>query len=141
MKPSSNPLSVRVILAVAIVIALLPLHLFGQVESGKVVGTVRDASAAAVAGASVTVINTETNVARKTSSDSTGDYVVSELKPGIYTVSVEQEGFKKAVQAPFKLDVNQVVRVDITLAVGSFHETVTVTAAEPLVDSQTSSIG
>ena len=50
-------------------------------------------------------------------------------------------GFKQAVQAPFQLDVNQVVRVDLTLAVGNVNERVEVTAAEPLVESQTSSIG
>jgi hypothetical protein len=45
------------------------------------------------------------------------------------------------VQTPFKLDVNQVVRVDMTLVVGSFSEEVTVTAAEPMIESQTSSLG
>ncbi|HXY51850.1 MAG TPA: carboxypeptidase-like regulatory domain-containing protein [Terriglobales bacterium] len=143
MKPWANPRFSysRMAIATAIAILLIPLPLPGQVESGKVVGTVRDPSGAAVAAASVAVTNSETNLIRQVASDSTGDYVVPELKPGTYTVSVEKEGFKKALQTPFKLDVNQVIRVDITLAVGSFHETVAVTAAEPLVESQTSSLG
>jgi hypothetical protein len=59
----------------------------------------------------------------------------------MYTVAVTQEGFKQAVQSAFKLDVNQVARVDLTLAVGNVNERVEVTAAEPLIESQTSSIG
>ncbi len=112
-----------------------------QVESGKIVGTVKDASGAIVSAAAVTVTEIQTNAERKTTSNSGGDYVVTELKPGTYTVKAEREGFKTAVEAAFKLDINQVVRVDFTLVVGSIHEEMTVTAAEPLVESETSSIG
>src|ERR1035437_9946070 len=112
-----------------------------QVESGKVVGTVRDASGAVVAGAAVTVKETQANAERRTASNSGGEYVVTELKPGTYTVKAEREGFKTAVEAAFKLDINQVVRVDFTLVVGSVHEQVIVTVAEPQVESDTSSIG
>ena len=112
-----------------------------QVESGKVVGTVKDASGAIVPSATVTVTETQTNVVRKTTTDSQGEFVATELKPGTYTVAVEREGFKTAMQTAFKLDVNQVVRVDFALEVGSVSEQVIVTAAEPLVESETSSIG
>jgi hypothetical protein len=112
-----------------------------QVESGKLVGTVGDASGAVVAGATVTVTETQTNAERKTTSNSGGEFVVTELKPGTYTVKAEREGFKTAVEAEFKLDINQVIRVDFTLIVGSVQEQVIVTAAEPLVESETSSIG
>ncbi|HYA22692.1 MAG TPA: TonB-dependent receptor [Terriglobales bacterium] len=117
------------------------LLLRAQVESGKVVGAVRESTGAALAGAKITVTNIGTNVARVVTTNTSGEYAVSELLPGTYTVLAEDQGFKKAVQAPFKLDVNQVVRVDFLLTVGSINETVTVTAAEPLVESQTSSIG
>jgi hypothetical protein len=112
-----------------------------QVESGKIVGTVRDTSGAVVPNAAVKVTETQTNSERQTKTDSNGEYVVTELKSGQYTVTVEHQGFKKALQAAFKLDVNQVVRVDITLAVGSLSEEVVVTAAAPLIESDTSSLG
>ena len=112
-----------------------------QVESGKIVGTIKDASGALVSGASVTVTETETNAVRKTLTDSQGEFVATELRPGIYAVMAEREGFKTAVETAFKLDVNQVVRVDLTLVVGSHNEQVMVTAAEPLVESETSSVG
>lgn len=114
---------------------------FAQVESAKVVGSVHDASGAALAGAKVTVTNTNTNIARSVASDVNGDFVITELQPGSYALVAEHEGFKKAAQTAIQLDVNQVARVDFWLSVGSINETVTVTAAEPLLESETSSIG
>src|SRR5512146_2971883 len=112
-----------------------------QVASGSIVGAVRDASGAVLADANVTVRNTETGIARQVKTNSQGNYAVTLLQPGAYTVTVEREGFKKAVQPAFKLDVNQTTRVDITLSVGSVSQTVEVSAAEPLVESQSSSVG
>src|ERR1700735_1865150 len=112
-----------------------------QVESGKIVGTVKDASGAILSGAEVTLTETQTNAERNITTNSAGEYVATELKPGTYTVKAQKEGFKTAVEAAFKLDINQVVRVDFSLVVGSIREETTVTAAEPLVESETSSIG
>ena len=122
-------------------VLLLGSSLYAQVESGKVVGTVRDASGAAVMDAAVVIVSTATHVTREVRTDNGGAYVLTELKPGEYTVTVEHEGFKKAVQSAFKLDVNQVIRVDLTLVVGSVNERVDVTAAEPLIESESSSLG
>lgn len=118
-----------------------PIHLHAQVETGKIVGTVKDSSGAVLADAVVTVTETHTNLVKRTTTNTDGDYVVTELKSGNYVVSVEHQGFKKAKQTEFKLDVNQVVRVDFTLTVGTVTEEVVITAAEPLVESETSSIG
>ena len=129
------------LLAIAAVLLLMHGVAEAQVASGKVVGAVRDPSGAAVAGAKITVTSVDTNVSHTVVTNNAGEYTVPELLPGTYTVLAEGQGFKRAAQAPFKLDVNQVVRVDFTLTVGSINETVTVTAAEPLVESQTSSLG
>lgn len=126
---------------------MIVLSLFGsvvveaQVESGKIVGTVRDASGAVLADAVVTVTATNTNLERRLTTGANGDYVVTELQPGTYRVTVEHEGFKRAEEPAFKLDVNQVVRADIQLPVGSVMESIAVTAAEPLIESETSSLG
>jgi outer membrane receptor protein involved in Fe transport len=124
-----------------ILLVFLSATVHAQVESGKIVGTVRDASGAILSAATLTVTQTQTNAERKTTSNNEGEYVVTELKPGTYTVKAERQGFKTAVESAFKLDINQVVRVDFSLVVGSVHEEVVVTAAEPLVESETSSIG
>ena len=129
----------RVIATVFLLCA--PFTVKAQVESGKIVGTVKDPSGAVVTNAAVKVAETQTNSERQTKTDSNGEYVVTELKSGEYTVTVEHQGFKKALQAAFKLDVNQVVRVDITLAVGSISEELVVTAAAPMIEADTSSLG
>ena len=102
--------------------------LCAQVETGKIVGSVKDPAGAVVANASVTVTEVQTNVEKKTTTNSNGEYVVTELKSGNYVVSVEHPGFKKAKQTEFKLDVNQVVRVDFTLALGAVNEEIVVTS-------------
>jgi len=124
-----------------IFVAAASLLLHAQVESGKVVGTIRDSSGAVVTSTEVRVTEVETNVTHTVKTDSSGEYVATLLRPGTYTVTAEHAGFKKVMQAPFKLDVNQVARVDLTLVVGAVNEQVEVTAAEPLVESQTSSLG
>ncbi len=105
------------------------VDLRAQVETGKIVGSVKDPSGAVVADAVVTVTEIQTNVEKKSTTNSNGEYVVTELKSGNYIVSVEHPGFKKAKQTEFKLDVNQVVRVDFTLVVGAVTEEMVVTAA------------
>ena len=114
---------------------------FAQIESGTFVGTVRDASGSVVSGATVTVTEIETNVVHNTVTNEQGEYNVSHLKPALYSISIGQAGFKTATQSNIRLDVNQVVRVDVTLVPGVVSERIEVTAAEPLVESQTSSIG
>jgi outer membrane receptor protein involved in Fe transport len=133
-------ISRRVTIALIFAIAH-SVFIAAQVESGKVVGAVHDVSGAVLAGARITVTNANTNVSRNVIANNSGEYVVTELPAGTYTLTAEREGFKKVVQAPFKLDVNQVVRVDITLGVGSINETITVTAAEPLIETDSSSTG
>src|SRR5689334_9079516 len=99
---------VIVTLAMFLFYVVAPVAVEAQVESGKIVGTVRDSSGAVVTGADVATIETQTNVSRKTRTDNSGEYVFTELKPGIYSVTVEHAGYKKAEQTSFKLDVNQV---------------------------------
>jgi len=115
--------------------------LLGQVETGTITGTINDATGAIVTGATVTVTNTGTGTEHKIVSGSNGTYSVPDLSPGTYTVQVEHPGFKTATEQAFKLDIGQVVRVDITLVVGDLSQNVEVTTAAPLIETQTSSLG
>jgi hypothetical protein len=127
---------------VTLLVTFAACFIHAQVESGSIVGTVRDQSGAVIAGASVTVTNTGTNIARQVKTNATGEYVVTPLNVGVYSVAVEQSGFKKSLQSGIKLDVNQTARIDASLSAGNVVETVEVTGSEqPLVESETSSIG
>ncbi len=74
---------------------------FGQGETGSITGTVHDASGGIVAGATVTVTNTQMGTEQHISSSPDGTFSVPDLIPGTYTVQVEHPGFRTAVQRPF----------------------------------------
>ena len=100
-----------------------------------------DTSGAVIPRAAITVKNTGTAVEHRTATDNNGQFTVTQLQPGTYTVSAQHEGFKRVEQAPFSLDVNQVIAVEIKLEVGSASQTVEVASVEPLIEAQTSSLG
>src|ERR1035438_2110568 len=125
LRKSCGCMGWAILLAFTVVLAG-PSILYAQVESGSIVGTVRDSSGAVAVGASVTVTSAETNIARQATTDAVGEYAVTLLKIGTYSVSVEHSGFKTSVQKRIKLDVNQVVRIDVTLAPGEVAQKVEV---------------
>lgn len=110
--------------------------LLGQTAVSSIVGTVRDASGAVVAGANVTFTNTATKTSREATSNSVGDYVVPYLGPGKYQVTAEMPGFQKTLVTDLNLSVNEVMRVDIELRVGEVTQQVTV-AGTPVQELQT----
>ena len=99
---------------------------FGQATEGTILGTITDSSGAAAPGASVTITNAGTGVARTTTTDGGGDYVVTNLPLGVYLVAVEKPGFKKATHPPVEITVKARVRVDLPLVVGEAAQTVEV---------------
>ncbi len=120
---------------------LLPLPLSAQVDRGSIVGQVSDSSGARVPAAQVTITNLATNQSVKVNTDDTGHYAADLLRIGAYSVRVEKTGFQKALEPSVEVGVNQAARVDITLKVGSTAETVEVTAAPPLLQTEASSLG
>jgi hypothetical protein len=73
---------------------LTAAQLFGQLEAGKISGTVRDTSGAVIPGATVTVKSVATEAERSVQSGSIGQYLIPALPPGIYEVTVTNKGFK-----------------------------------------------
>jgi hypothetical protein len=111
---------------------------YGQEVTASIVGTVVDATGAAVPGAAVTITNTDRNVvARQLETDSGGNYAATLLPIGTYTVSVEAKGFKTYQTKGLKLNVNDKATVNATLVVGEVAEQVTVQADALAVDLQT----
>jgi hypothetical protein len=106
-----------------------------------VYGVVRDAGGLVVPNAAVTIEEQSTRQLVRTSTSSTGDFLARSLAPGEYTVTAEAQGFKKAVHRGIAVSALQNVRVDINLEVGATAQSVEVTAAAPLVDTRSGTVG
>ena len=111
-----------------------------QVLYGSVVGTVADTSKAAVPGATVTLINKSTNLARETTSRSDGTYSFVNVPPGTYTVRVVLQGFKESLEENVPVSGNSISRVDVGLEVGQLTEAVTVQSEQRLLQTDSGSV-
>lgn len=107
-----------------------------QDSRGMIFGRVLDSSSAAVAGASVSVVNTDTNVAQQLTTNETGYYEAGLLLPGNYRVSAGHTGFKQTVRDGITLLTSGRVEVNVTLELGNVSESITVTEQAPLLDTQ-----
>ena len=112
-----------------------------QSTGGRIRGTVTDPSGAAVAGATVTLVNTGTNITRQATTSALGEYLILEVAVGGYEIDVNQAGFKKFVRKDIVVNLNAVVSVDIPLQLGGSLETVEVTGEPPVVDTTTTQLG
>jgi hypothetical protein len=126
-------------------IALSLLTLSGvapaQVSSGVISGTVRDANDAAIVGAKVKITQSTTSVTRDTITDERGQFSAPNLRPGEYSVTVTATGFQGRTFTGLILAVDQTVNLPVVLQPGTVAQTIEVTAAAPLLDSSTSSLG
>jgi hypothetical protein len=120
---------------------LLPSAGFAQLDQGTITGLVQDPTGAVVPNADITLTNTDTGLVLKSRADGNGIYTFSPIKIGNYTVSATAQGFQTTTQENVHLDVQQRLSVNLTLKPGSVSETVTVTAAPPLMQTQESSVG
>jgi Carboxypeptidase regulatory-like domain len=135
----------RIAMAGALALALLAELIAGGTARGQATtslrGTVTDSSGGYVAGASVTLTNTESKIARTATTGDDGGYQFLLLPPGTYTLTVAAAGFQKYEQTGLQLLVNTPVTVNVQLKVGGGQETVTVTAEEPALNLVDASIG
>ncbi|MFN7920267.1 MAG: carboxypeptidase-like regulatory domain-containing protein [Bryobacteraceae bacterium] len=126
-------------LALAAFCLLLSLPVFGQ-TFGEITGEVRDTQGAVVPGVNVTITNTGTNATRSTVSNEAGVYAFPSLAPGNYNVRAEKQGFKTATSS-VEVQVQQTVRLDLDMAVGSVSETVEVSGTVQLLTTENATIG
>jgi hypothetical protein len=129
------------LLATTLGMLLFSVSLFAQANFGRILGTVTDQSGAVIAGAAVTIIDTERGVARSLVTDRAGEYNAPNLIPGTYTIRVEVPGFKRLDRQNILVEVGQEVRIDLTPQPGSQNQTVTVEESAPLVDTATATLG
>jgi Carboxypeptidase regulatory-like domain len=114
---------------------------WGQGITGSITGTVTDSSGAVIPGATVTIRQVETNAIHTTITSAAGTYDVTLLPPGHYNVKVQKTGFQSTEQRSIALAIDQTVESDLTLAVGSQEQSIVVTSAGPIIQTETSSVG
>ena len=120
---------------------VLPLLAVGQEFRGTILGRILDPSGAAVVGANVEVMNVDTNTVVRSRSNETGNYQIPFLMPGDYTVRVEIAGFKRMERQGIRVSTSEPVTVDFTLEIGQAAESVTVTAAAPMLNTASADLG
>jgi hypothetical protein len=130
---------VAVLFALAMCQAPQPLH--AQTSFGTIVGTVTDPSQAAIPDVAITVTNTQTGITRKLQTDAVGNYRVESLLPGVYTVKAEKPGFQVTDVTAVTVPVAVIVTVNIVMPVGAVTQTVEVTAAAPLLQTASATVG
>lgn len=127
-----------------LVVCLLGLtgQIFAQSDLASITGTVKDASGAVIPGAQVTVTNLSTNLIQHTTTNGLGFYTVLNLPTGgPYQVTAQKDKFSTFKRGDINLRVGQIAEVNVTLAVGSETETMVVTTAAPLLQTQSSTLG
>jgi carboxypeptidase family protein len=127
---------------VYILVGLLALSLpvFAQTV-GQITGEVTDPSGAIVAGATVTITNSQTNVSRATETNSAGDYSFPALQPGIYNLKAEMPGFQGEIHEGVDLQVEQIARIDFHMQLGAVTQTVEVAGGAPLLTTESATVG
>ncbi|MGH9657548.1 MAG: TonB-dependent receptor domain-containing protein, partial [Bryobacteraceae bacterium] len=122
-------------------VLLLVATAYGQIGTSTLTGRATDTTGAVVPGVAVTVVQGSTNFTFTATTNNEGLYRVQSLQPGLYRISFEVQGFKRHVRDNVELRTGDTLAVDATLEVGSVAESVEVTAATQLLETETSATG
>src|ERR1700733_16180928 len=140
--PPPTTLSAKILLTCMFVwLAMASLAIAQDVQSATVVGTVTDPTGAVVPNATVTLMNTATNVAAHATTNAEGAYYIPFQPAGTYTLTIDGTGFKKYVQIGIVLEIGQTPRFDVRMDVGTTSQSVEVTAATPLLATDNAVVG
>ncbi len=112
-----------------------------QQGTSEMRGRVADAQGGALPGVSVVLTNQANGTFRESISGADGSFIASGMVPGTYTVSAQLAGFKKFERKDLLLEVGRTTSLDVAMEVGGIEETVSVTAASPIVDLTSKEIG
>jgi carboxypeptidase family protein/TonB-dependent receptor-like protein len=134
-------MKVRVLSWVLMMILLAAGSAPAQQGTSELRGRIVDAQGAVLPGVTVTVRNQATGMFRETMSGADGSFIASGLVPGTYQLTVELQGFKKVDRRDLRLEVGKTSSIDVAMEVGIISETLTVSAASPLVDVTSKEIG
>lgn len=122
-------------------VLLSALTCLGQESRATLTGAVTDPNRAAVPNATITVTNQQTNITTNVTTSGEGNYTVTPLLPGRYTVAVEAQGFKRTESNEVQLFTATTTTFDVALEIGAVGDTVVVTADAPVLEADTASRG
>lgn len=129
--------------SIALLFLLAPFDgtAWAQATTGDIAGRILDASQQVVPGATVSARNEGTGVTRSTVSTSTGDYLLTLLPPGRYTVKAELQGFKTATSSGVEVNVGRTLTLSFALEVGNITDTITVSSQATPIETTRSDLG
>ncbi|MGA3236040.1 MAG: carboxypeptidase-like regulatory domain-containing protein [Bryobacteraceae bacterium] len=133
----------KVTVAVSLLLfALVPIqNLLGQVQAGRIVGTVTDPNKAVIPNAKVVITNTGTNQVQNLTTNRVGEFVLTPAEPGLYDVAISASGFGTSEVHGVEVLVGQSASVDLELKIGDVAQRVDVTAAAPLLNTESGTLG
>ncbi len=117
------------------------IAVYAQIGTSTIAGRVTDSSSAVVPGVKVTVVQKTTNFSYSATTNSDGIYRVPSLQPGTYSITFESTGFKKSVHDDVDLQTGNTLAVDAAMQIGQISESVEVTGASELLQTETSTTG
>ncbi len=124
-----------------LVVLMAASSAFAQMDQGAITGTITDATGAVLPSAQVTLTSTETSLVLHAQTDASGVYVFSPIKIGRYEMSVSAPGFSTTTQQNIVVEIQQRLELNVQLKTGSETQTVTVTEAPPLLQTEEGSTG
>lgn len=142
VRGNSRHFSLWAWLGIAAVVLVIPFHANAQLAgTGAITGTVTDSTGAIIPNATVTATSVTTNVKTVRTTTGAGDYTITPLTPGTYTVSVSARGFQNFLQKNVTVNALATVTVNVKLAVGAAEQTVTVSTAPPVLETTDATLG
>ena len=133
---------ISIVVASLFVVFCLPTALLAQaISTGTIQGAVTDPTGAAVAGATVTLTNTDTSTTRTGATNDAGRYIFADIPPAKYDISISKTGFRVTKVAEQELTVGATLTLDLKLEIGSTTETVEVFAAGSTMETATATVG
>lgn len=136
-----GPNHTEVSMSRALLLLSLAAPLFAQLSSGTLTGLVSDPQDARVPGVALKLTNEDTGLVNAGSSNEQGEYTFSLLPSGRYKITAEKPGFSTLNRTGLTIELGRVVRLDLTITVGQVSESVQVTGAAPLLDSESATMG
>lgn len=130
----------RILLLTLAALFIGSVLLYGQEVTATINGTITDPSGMGIPGATVTATDLERNVKTTTTTNAAGAYSFPRLPVSRYSIRVEAKGFQASVKPEIPLVLNQVARVDMQLQVGNVSQTVEVTSAPPILETQSTNV-